>query len=128
MEPGSLCSNYRGGGVHRYGHPNGLTGGLYSAYGRVDQRWALRSWRWCSAPNRSDRHGDLLGILIDNAIVIVENIQGHLDEGMRRMDAMRKAIGELAGPLGASTGTTLAAFAPMLLAKGGAADFTRAYR
>jgi len=66
-----------------------------------------------------------LGILIDNAIVIVENIQGHLDEGMRRMDAMRKAIGELAGPLGASTGTTLAAFAPMLLAKGGAADFTR---
>lgn len=66
-----------------------------------------------------------LGILIDNAIVVVENIQGHLDEGMRRMDALRKAVGELAGPLGASTGTTLAAFAPMLLAKGGAADFTR---
>ncbi|MDN6320508.1 MAG: efflux RND transporter permease subunit [Marinobacter sp.] len=66
-----------------------------------------------------------LGILIDNAIVIVENIQGHLDEGMRRLDALRKAVGELAGPLGASTGTTLAAFAPMLLAKGGAADFTR---
>ncbi|MCK0163198.1 efflux RND transporter permease subunit [Marinobacter sp. S6332] len=66
-----------------------------------------------------------LGILIDNAIVIVENIQGHLDEGMRRLDALRKAVGELAGPLGASTGTTLAAFAPLLLAKGGAADFTR---
>ncbi|MBY6034060.1 efflux RND transporter permease subunit [Marinobacter daepoensis] len=66
-----------------------------------------------------------LGILIDNAIVIVENIQGHLDEGMRRMDALRKAVGELAGPLGASTGTTLAAFAPLLMAKGGAADFTR---
>ncbi len=66
-----------------------------------------------------------LGILIDNAIVIVENIQGHLDEGMRRLDALRKAVGELAGPLGASTGTTLAAFAPLLMAKGGAADFTR---
>ncbi|WP_417545052.1 efflux RND transporter permease subunit [Marinobacter sp.] len=66
-----------------------------------------------------------LGILIDNAIVIVENIQGHLDEGMRRLDALRKAVSELAGPLGASTGTTLAAFAPLLLAKGGAADFTR---
>ncbi|MGK2188132.1 MAG: multidrug efflux pump subunit AcrB [Pseudomonadales bacterium] len=66
-----------------------------------------------------------LGILIDNAIVIVENIQGHLDEGMRRLDALRKAVGELAGPLGASTGTTLAAFTPMLLSKGGAADFTR---
>ncbi|GGC61640.1 efflux RND transporter permease subunit [Marinobacter halophilus] len=66
-----------------------------------------------------------LGILIDNAIVIVENIQGHLDEGMRRLDALQKAVGELAGPLGASTGTTLAAFAPLLMAKGGAADFTR---
>lgn len=66
-----------------------------------------------------------LGILIDNAIVIVENIQGHLDEGMRRLDALRKAVGELAGPLGASTGTTLAAFAPLLMARGGAADFTR---
>ena len=66
-----------------------------------------------------------LGILIDNAIVIVENIQGHLDEGIRRLDALRKAVGELAGPLGASTGTTLAAFAPLLMAKGGAADFTR---
>ncbi|MBW4934384.1 efflux RND transporter permease subunit [Marinobacter sp. F4206] len=66
-----------------------------------------------------------LGILIDNAIVIVENIQGHLDEGMRRLDALRKAVAELAGPLGASTGTTLAAFAPLLLSKGGAADFTR---
>jgi multidrug efflux pump subunit AcrB len=66
-----------------------------------------------------------LGILIDNAIVIVENIQGHLDSGMRRLDALRQAVGELAGPLGASTGTTLAAFAPLLLSKGGAADFTR---
>ncbi|KKN26507.1 hypothetical protein LCGC14_0873920, partial [marine sediment metagenome] len=35
------------------------------------------------------------------------------------------AVSELAGPLGASTGTTLAAFAPLLLAKGGTADFTR---
>ncbi|MBE0485918.1 efflux RND transporter permease subunit [Marinobacter sp.] len=66
-----------------------------------------------------------LGILIDNAIVIVESIQGHLDDGMRRLDALQKAVGELAGPLGASTGTTLAAFAPLLMAKGGAADFTR---
>jgi len=69
--------------------------------------------------------GVSLGILIDNAIVIVENIQGHLDEGMRRLDAAGKAVSELAGPLGASTGTTLAAFAPLLLAKGGTADFTR---
>ena len=66
-----------------------------------------------------------LGILIDNAIVIVESIQGYLDEGMRRLDALTRAVKELAGPLGASTGTTLAAFAPLLLSKGGTADFTR---
>lgn len=66
-----------------------------------------------------------LGILIDNAIVMVENIQYRLNEGESRHQAMLGAIGELAGPLGASTGTTLAAFMPLLLSRGGTADFTR---
>ena len=66
-----------------------------------------------------------LGILIDNAIVIVESIQGYLDDGMRRLDALKQSVKELAGPLGASTGTTIAAFMPLLLSKGGTADFTR---
>ncbi|SDW09751.1 efflux RND transporter permease subunit [Marinobacter mobilis] len=66
-----------------------------------------------------------LGILIDNAIVIVENIQSNLDQGMQRVEALTRSIRELAGPLGASTGTTLAAFAPLLLSKGNTADFTR---
>ena len=66
-----------------------------------------------------------LGILIDNAIVVVENIQTQLDRGAARLAALASAIRELAGPLGASTGTTLAAFAPLLLSKGGTADFTR---
>jgi multidrug efflux pump subunit AcrB len=66
-----------------------------------------------------------LGILIDNAIVIVENIQTRLNAGTSRRDAVQRAVAELAGPLGASTGTTLAAFAPLLLSKGGTADFTR---
>lgn len=66
-----------------------------------------------------------LGILIDNAIVMVESIQGYLDDGMRRLDALKRSVRELAGPLGASTGTTIAAFMPLLLSKGGTADFTR---
>ncbi|MFN3579485.1 MAG: efflux RND transporter permease subunit [Pseudomonas sp.] len=66
-----------------------------------------------------------LGILIDNAIVMVENIQDRLNRGESRGDAVRRAVAELAGPLGASTATTLAAFTPLLLAKGGTADFTR---
>lgn len=66
-----------------------------------------------------------LGILIDNAIVVVENIQSRLDQGLERTRAVTGAVRELAGPLGAATGTTLAAFAPLLLSKGGTADFTR---
>ncbi|AQZ96060.1 efflux RND transporter permease subunit [Halopseudomonas phragmitis] len=66
-----------------------------------------------------------LGILIDNAIVMVENIQDRLNRGASRAHAMHEAVRELAGPLGASTATTLAAFTPLLLAKGGTADFTR---
>jgi multidrug efflux pump subunit AcrB len=66
-----------------------------------------------------------LGILIDNAIVMVENIQDRLNQGSSSYEAMTAAVRELAGPLGASTGTTLAAFTPLLLSTGGTADFTR---
>lgn len=66
-----------------------------------------------------------LGILIDNAIVMVENIQDRMNRGETREQAVYGGIRELAGPLGASTATTLAAFTPLLLAKGGTADFTR---
>jgi multidrug efflux pump subunit AcrB len=66
-----------------------------------------------------------LGILIDNAIVMVENVQYRLNIGESSLAAAKNAVVELAGPLGASTATTLAAFTPLLLSKGGAADFTR---
>ena len=66
-----------------------------------------------------------LGILVDNAIVMVENIQYRLNIGESSYTAAKKAVVELSGPLGASTATTLAAFTPLLLSKGGTADFTR---
>jgi len=67
-----------------------------------------------------------LGILVDNAIVVAENIQHRLDEGATRAQAAREAVRELAVPLGVATGTTLAAFVPMLLSQGGTGEFTRA--
>lgn len=67
-----------------------------------------------------------LGMLVDNAIVMVENLQWHLDRGAGKAEACGKAVRELAGPLAAATGTTLAAFTPLLLAQGDTADFTRA--
>ncbi len=67
-----------------------------------------------------------LGMLVDNAIVIVENLQWHIDQGKQRAQAAAAAVSELAAPLAAATATTLAAFAPLLLARGDTADFTRA--
>lgn len=67
-----------------------------------------------------------LGLLVDNAIVVSEAVQGHLDDGATAWEAAQRAIKELALPLGAATGTTLAAFVPMLLAEGPTGDFTRA--
>ncbi len=67
-----------------------------------------------------------LGMLVDNAIVMVENIQFRLDSGETVHQAAAASVRELALPLGTATGTTLAAFVPMLLSSGGTADFTRA--
>jgi len=66
-----------------------------------------------------------LGMLVDNAIVMAENIQWRLDRGVAPRAAALGAVRELAVPLAAATGTTVAAFLPMLLADSGTADFTR---
>lgn len=66
-----------------------------------------------------------LGMLVDNAIVMVEILQWHLDQGRSRREACAASVRELATPLAAATGTTLAAFAPLLLSSGDTADFTR---
>ena len=65
-----------------------------------------------------------LGMLVDNAIVMVENIQWHIDRGATHVESAVRSVHELARPLGAATGTTLAVFVPMLIARGDAADFT----
>lgn len=66
-----------------------------------------------------------LGMLVDNAIVVAEAIQDRLDAGATMAFATAESVRELAIPLGSATGTTLAAFVPMLVAKGNTADFTR---
>lgn len=67
-----------------------------------------------------------LGLLVDNAIVISERIQWRIERGEDRREAAASAVRELIWPLAAATGTTLAAFIPLLLSKGVSADFTRA--
>jgi len=55
-----------------------------------------------------------LGMLVDNAIVVVENIYRFVELGYSRMQAAKQAVGEIALPIIASTATTLAAFIPLL--------------
>lgn len=55
-----------------------------------------------------------LGMLVDNAIVIVENIYRHIQEGKERNVAASIAAAEVGWPIISSTVTTLCAFAPML--------------
>ena len=56
-----------------------------------------------------------LGMLVDNAVVIVENIYRFREQGHSRFDAARLGTAEVGGAVVASTATTVAAFAPMLL-------------
>lgn len=56
-----------------------------------------------------------LGMLVDNAIVVIENIYRlYTEEGLSRIEAAKKGVGEIAAPIISSTATTLAAFFPLL--------------
>jgi multidrug efflux pump len=54
-----------------------------------------------------------LGMLVDNAIVIVENVYRHMQEGMSSLPAAKAAVAEVGWPVISSTLTTLCAFYPM---------------
>ncbi len=56
-----------------------------------------------------------LGMLVDNAVVIIENIYRFREEGYGPWEAARLGTGEVGLAVAASTATTVAAFAPMLL-------------
>lgn len=56
-----------------------------------------------------------LGMLVDNAIVIIDAIQVKLDEGMDRMESCIGGAREVALPVLTSTLTTIGAFLPFLL-------------
>ena len=55
-----------------------------------------------------------LGMLVDNGIVVVENVYRLMEkEGVSRIQAAKRGIGEIATPIIVSTATTIAAFVPL---------------
>jgi len=67
-----------------------------------------------------------LGLLVDVAIVMTDEVQKRLSEGQDRRQAVSAAVRRLAVPLLASTLTTVLSFVPMILLPGGAGDFISA--
>ena len=64
-----------------------------------------------------------LGLVIDDAIVIVENIHRQLQKGLTSSQAVIAAVNELAGPVTSSTATTLVVFLPLGFISGVAGQF-----
>lgn len=59
-----------------------------------------------------------LGMIVDDAVVVVESIYYRLSRGMRALEASRQAIAEVWRPVLASVVTTMAAFLPLMLLPG----------
>lgn len=64
-----------------------------------------------------------IGLLIDNAIVMTDEVKKNLDAGDERADAVTKALRHLFVPLLASTLTTILGFMPVFLLPGAMGDF-----
>ena len=54
-----------------------------------------------------------IGLVVDDAIVVLENIHRHIEEGLRPLDAALKGMKEITGPIVAMTITLAAVFAPL---------------
>jgi len=67
-----------------------------------------------------------IGLVIDDAIVVVENIVLHRDAGESRSEAVRKALHEISRPLIGSTITPVVVFLPLIAVTGVTGSFFRA--
>jgi CzcA family heavy metal efflux pump len=67
-----------------------------------------------------------VGLVIDDAIVVVENIVMHRDSGQSRDEAIRSALKEIRTPLIGSTVTPIVVFLPLISITGVTGTFFRA--
>jgi CzcA family heavy metal efflux pump len=67
-----------------------------------------------------------VGLVIDDAIVVVENVTLHRDAGQGRIEAIRSALSEITAPLVGSTITPIVVFLPLIAVAGVTGVFFRA--
>ncbi|MEM1362772.1 MAG: efflux RND transporter permease subunit [Pseudomonadota bacterium] len=65
-----------------------------------------------------------LGLLVDNGLVVVEDIDGRTDAGVPPEEAALEAGRQYAIPLAVASITTISAFVPMLLIEGSEGEFS----
>jgi multidrug efflux pump subunit AcrB len=59
-----------------------------------------------------------IGLVVDDAIVVVENVERKLEAGLRPLDAARAAMKEVTGPIIATTAVLMAVFVPVAFIPG----------
>jgi len=65
----------------------------------------------------------VIGMIVDDAIIVLENVHRYREQGMSAKDAAIKGTNEIMWPVVAAVATTVAAFLPMLLMKGNMGKF-----
>lgn len=68
-----------------------------------------------------------IGIVVDDAIVVVENVQRQLDDGLPPREAARRAMGEVTGPVIAVAIVLAAVFVPCAFISGITGEFFRQF-
>ena len=59
-----------------------------------------------------------IGLVVDDAIVVVENVERQLEAGLPPLEATRKAMAEVTGPIIATTAVLMAVFIPVAFIPG----------
>ncbi len=68
-----------------------------------------------------------IGIVVDDAIIVVENVERNIEEGLHPRDAAYKAMREVTGPIIATTLVLIAVFVPIAFISGLTGQFYRQF-
>jgi multidrug efflux pump len=68
-----------------------------------------------------------IGIVVDDAIIVVENVERNIEEGLRPRDATVKAMKEVTGPIIATTLVLVAVFVPIAFISGLTGQFYKQF-
>ncbi|MBB4860498.1 hydrophobe/amphiphile efflux-1 (HAE1) family protein [Novosphingobium chloroacetimidivorans] len=68
-----------------------------------------------------------IGIVVDDAIVVVENVERYIEEGMRPIEAARRSMDEVSGALVAIVLVLCAVFVPTLFISGISGEFYKQF-